>query len=42
MIVIHQTDECTEALDRSLELQMWLWLSAFTAIDAWFIGWLLS
>jgi hypothetical protein len=42
MIVIHQTEDCTEELDRRAELQLWLWIFGFTLIDAWFIGWLVS
>jgi hypothetical protein len=41
MLIIHSTDECTEELDRKLQLQMWLWISTFTLIDAAAIFWLL-
>jgi hypothetical protein len=42
MIYIHQTDECTEELDRRQQIEFWAWITAFTLIDVWVIAWILS
>jgi hypothetical protein len=42
MIVIHQTEDCTEELDRSQQRELWAYIWAFTLIDAVVIWGLVS
>jgi hypothetical protein len=42
MIVIHQTEDCTEELDRSQQRELWAYIWAFTLIDIAAIAWILS